>query len=353
MWPTTYLAMAFCSILIFSGALANTYAVGEPTEITLEVSSSVTNVNDNVVFSGSLVNTNTGNGIEGKTITIYRAGPIIPISLITVATDRDGMFSAQWTAKLERSIDTPVTVFAQFDGDDDALPSRTGKTSFKISLKPLELIMTTDGNKNRYSLGDEAFFSVAFTDGAGNFVDPDFLRATYDGNFVEMSHLAIGRYTFETPHLVKFEQHQFGVFAEKWGFNSAQQSLTITTFGVHNYEPMRVKASIKGEEMRITVKNNELSPDNVYTFIGTLVGGLPREGTSEGWQFSINPVNNSFTFKIVEGYLSPGDSAVLKVKVDGIPTKLLWKAFDLYGKEHSTVREITGSGATTVKPIRS
>ena len=349
----TYFAVVSGLILLLSGTLFNVNAVGQPTDITLEISSLLINVDDTVGFSGSLVNSKTGNGVEGKTITIYREGPIIPIPFETAVTGINGAFNANWIAKLERNTNTPITVFAQFDGDDDALPSRTSKTTFKVALKPLELVVTTDGNKNKYLLGDRALFSVAFSDGAGNFVDPDFLRSTYDGKFVEMTNLAVGRSTFETPHLVKFEQHQFGVFAAKWGFESTQKSITITTFGVQDYKPMKVTASKRGNDIRILVKNNELSPGNVYTFVGSFIGGVTEDATAEKWMVLIDHKRNSFTFKTIEGYLSPGKFVVFKLKVEGEPTELMWKAFDLYGKEHSTVRKITGSGVTVVKPIRN
>jgi hypothetical protein len=349
----SYFAIASSLILLLSGTLVNVNAVGQPTDITLEVSSTRVHVNDTVTFTGSLVDSATGQGIEGKTITIYREGPIIPVPFITAITGADGTFSAEWNAMLERNMNTPVTVFAQFDGDSNALPSRTGKTTFTIALKPIELFITTDGNKNKYSFGERALFSVALSDGSANFVDPDFLRATYDGKFVEMKNVAVGRYTFETSPLIKFEQHQFGVFAEKWGFHSSQKSLTITVFGGGDYKPIKVTTLKKGEDVRVMVRNNELSAANVYTFTGTFVGGVVKQGVGKNWQFSIDPLTKSFTFKTTEGYLPPGKSVILRVKVDGAPTELLWKAFDLYGKEHSTVRQMAGSGTTEVKSIRS
>ncbi|MFQ5941083.1 MAG: hypothetical protein ACE5KA_05225, partial [Nitrososphaerales archaeon] len=299
-----YLAITSSLVLLLSGTLVNVKAFEQPTDITLEVSSSKIHVGDAIAFSGSLVNSETGSGIGGKTVTIYREGPMIPRPVVTAGTGPDGAFYAEWTATIERNRDTRVTVFAQFDGDVDALPSRTGKTTFTIALKPIELVMTTDGNKNRYKFGETALFSVAFSDGAANFVDPDFLRATYDGKFVEMTNVVVGRYTFETPHLIKFEQHQFGVFAEEWGFQSAQKSITITTFGGEDYKPLKVTASKRGNDIRIMVRNNELSANNVYTFIGTFIGGVPDFGTSRTWQFSTDPGSSSFTFKTTEGYLS-------------------------------------------------
>lgn len=348
-----YFAIASVLVLLLSVTLSRADAVGQPTSISIEVSASKVNVGDTVTFSGSLVDARTGEGIEGKTITIYKEGPIGPVPFMTATTGIDGGFSVDWIADLERNSNTPITMSARFDGDSQYLPSRTGKTSFTVALKPLELVITTDGNKNKYFLGDKALISVALSDGSANFVDPDFLRATYDGRFVEMKKEDVGRYTFQTPQLVKFEQHQFGVFAEKWGYKSTQQSITITTFGVKGYKPMKVAASITGDDVRIIVRNGKLSPNNMYTFTGTFVGGIPISGSAKNWIFSVDPATNSFSFKTIEGFLPPGKMIIFKVKVDGEPTKLSWKAFDLHGKEHSTVRNVTDSGATAVKPIRA
>ncbi|MEM2760455.1 MAG: hypothetical protein QXU32_11935 [Nitrososphaerales archaeon] len=347
-----YFAIASGIVLLLPW-ISNTYAAAVPTNITLEVSSSRVHLNDTVTFSGSLADAATGEGLAGKTIVIYREGPIIPMPLVTATTGVDGTYSVDWTPWLETNRDMRVTVFAQFDGESDLAPGRSGKTSFTVALKPLELVMTTDGNKNRYHLGEKAFFSIALSDGMGNFVDPDFLRATYDGNFVEMKRQDIGRYTFETPYLVKFEQHQFGVFAEKWGFKPAQKSVTITTFGVKDNKPIKVTASMRSDDIRILIRNTELSPSKVYTFTGTFLGAIPVDGSATNWQFSIDRSTNSFTFKTTESYLAPGHFTTLKIKVNGSPTTLTWKAFDLYGKEHSTVRDIAGSGSTIVRAIRS
>lgn len=348
----TYLAIASGLILILSGTLVNANAIMMPTSISLEVSSSWVNLNDTVTFSGSLVDEETGGGLSDETVTIYREGSIIPEPLVSAVTDKDGAFSVDWTAALDRNMDTHVTVLAQFDGDGNMMASRTGKTTFTVALKPLDLVMTTNENKNRYFLGERAFFSIALSDDSANFVDPDFLRATYDGNFVEMTREDVGRYTFQTPSLVKFEQHQFGVFAEKWGFKSTQKSITITTFGGNDYKPMTVTVAKKGDDIRILVRNAEFSPNNVYTFVGTFVGATAASGTATNWQFSVDDTTNSFAFKTTEGYLAAGKSVILKMKVEGMPTKLVWKAFDLYGKEHSTIRKLVQEGTTTVRAIR-
>jgi len=342
-----YLAVAASMVLLLSGVFGNANALQrQPTAITLDAPPSVVRHNDDVTFTGTLTDSETGEGIRDKTVIIYREGPIVPVPIAEALTGIDGAFSATWTATLDMNRDTPVTVFAQFDGDDTALPSRTGKTSFKIALIPINLEITTDGNKNRYFIGKTALFSVAFHDGMGNFFDPDVIKATYDGNFVSLNKVDVGRYTFETPRLVKFEQHQFGIFAEKFGYVSAQKSLTITVFGAEITKPVRVTASKVGDDIMIRVKNHPLSPGDVYTFTGKFLGASTLEGSSSSWQFSIDSATGSFIFKSLEKSLPSGKFTSFKVKADGAPTKLLWKALDLHGKE-------LASGATTVRAIRA
>ncbi len=342
-----YFAVAAGMLLLLSGVLANANALRmQPTAITLDISSSEVNLNDTVTFTGTLVNSNTGEGLEGKSITIYKEGPIVPEPIALAMTGIDGAFSATWVATLEMSRDRLVTVFAQFDGDEQAMPSRTGKTTFRVALIPINLEITTDGNKNRYFVGQTALFSVAFIDGMGNFVDPDVIKETYDGNFVSLNKEDVGRYTFQTPRLVTFEQHQFGIFAGGFGYTSVQKSLTITVFGAEIAKPIRATALKLGDDISVRVKNHMLSPHDVYTFKGKFVGASPTGGSATNWQFVIEVATDSFAFKSLEKSLAPGKFTSFKVKVEGSPTKMLWKAFDLHGKE-------VGAGTTTVRATRA
>lgn len=343
-----YFALAIGMLLLLSGVLVNANAARkQASAITLDAPPAVVRLNDDVTFTGTLTDANTGEGIRDKTVFIYTEGPMrTPVIIAEALTGIDGAFSAEWTATIEMNRDTPVVVWAQFDGDDTTLASRTAKINFKIGLIPINLEITTDSNKNRYAVGKKALFSVAFHDGMGNFVDPDIIKPTYDGNFVSMEKVDIGRYIFETPRLVKFEQHQFGVFVEKWGYASAQKSLTITVFGAEITKPVRVTAAKVGDHISIRVKNHPLSPGDVYTLVGKFLGASAVEGSSNSWQFSIDAATGSFIFKSVEKSLPSGKFTSFKVKVDGSPTKLLWKVLDLHGEE-------LASGATTVRTIRS
>jgi len=342
-----YVAVSTGMLLVLSVTVGSASALRmQPTAMSLDSLPSSVSPNDEVTFTGMLTNANTGEGLRDKTITIFREGPTGPMVIAEALTGIDGSFSTTWTASLDVNRDTPVTVFAQFDGDEASLASRTNKMSFRIALIPLNLEITTDSNKNRYSVGSMAFFSVAFHDGMGNFVDPDFIRATYDGKFVSMNKEEMGRYTFETTRLVKFEEHQFGVFAEKLGYTSAQKSLTVTVFGAQIAKPVKVTALKIGDDVRIKVKNSILSPGEIYTFMGKFVEGSAVGSSSGAWQFTVNPTANSFTFKSLQKSLASDKSIMFKVKVEGTPTKLLWQALDLHGKQFA-------DGTSSVIAIRA
>ncbi|MFQ5941634.1 MAG: hypothetical protein ACE5J2_01820 [Nitrososphaerales archaeon] len=334
-------------LLLLSGVFANASALRlQPTEITLDISSLEVNLNETVTFTGTLVNSNTGEGLQGKSITIYMEGPIVPERIALGLTGIDGAFSTTWVTTLDMNRDRLVTVFAQFNGDAQAMASRTGKTTLRVALIPINLEITTDGNKNRYFVGKTAFFSVAFFDGMGNFLDPDVIKATYDSIFISLKREDLGRYTFQTPRLVTFAQHQFGVFAGGFGYTSAQESLTITVFGAEIAKPIRATALKIGDDISVRVKNHMLSPHDIYTFKGKFIGASPTTGSSTNWQFTIEAGTDSFAFKSLVKSLPPGKFTSFKVKVEGSPAKMLWKAFDLHGEE-------VAAGATTVRAKRA
>jgi hypothetical protein len=341
-----YIALALGMSLLLSGVMINASALRkQPTSISLEIPSSMVAPDSTVIFTGTLTDSETGEGISEKMITIYREGPIVPEPIAEGVTGIDGTFTIAWTAEFGMNNNPFVTVLAQFDGDETAEPSRTGKMTFRLSVTPINLEITTDGNKNRYIVGSKAFFSVAIHDGMGNFVDPDVLKATYDGNFITLEKVDVGRYTFETPTLVKFEQHQFGVFVEQSGYTPAQKSLTITVFGAKVAKPVKVTATKLGDAVMVRAKNLELSPGKVYTLSGKLLNASPKLGSADNWQFSMDHTG-TFIFKSIAGSLQQGDHSTYRVKVDGTASKLLWQVFDLHGVE-------LASGTTMVKSIRA
>ncbi len=340
-----YFAIAAGVMLLLSGVLANANAAMRPTALTLSVDPMVINHGGTVTFSGMLTNADTGEGIAGKTVRIHMEAGMGPAPIASGMTNADGAYTIIWQANLERNRDTPITVLAQFDGDGTAMPSRTAKITYKIALIPVNLEITTDTDKNRARVGDRVMFNVAIYDGNGNFLDPEVIKSTYQGNFVQMMKVDVGRYTFETPRLTKFD-NQFGVFIETLGYVSAQKSLTVTAFGAHTLKPMKTTASKVGDNITVRVTSSVLNPSDIYTFRGQLINATPVEGSATNWQFSVENPIGTFVFKSLSGALKPGGTKVFKVKADGTPEKLFWEVRDLNGK-------VVASGVTVVKALRS
>lgn len=319
-------------IILLSALVANAAAESkQAVNLTLDPVPASVSHKDAVTFSGTLVDAATGEGIGGKPVTVYREGSLGVMPIDQVVTAANGVFSVEWVAELEFNRDTPVTVFAQFSGDAGTMSTKTTKQTLKITLIPIKLEITTDRGKLKYYLGEKATFTVKIYDGSGNFLDPDVIKPTYDGKFVTMKKADVGKYTFETPQLVRFEQHQFGAFVEKFGYVSAQKSMTMTVFGAEIKNPLRVTAAQQGDIVRILIKSNSLSPHVAYSFSGKLVGATVVDGSSaKNWKFSKS--GDSFVFKSTSGAITAGKAMMFGVKYEGTPEKLVWQVFDEYGK---------------------
>jgi hypothetical protein len=94
------------------------------------------------------------------------------------------------------------------------------------SLK-LEIATNVQTNKQYYEAGEAAKFTVTFTDLEGNAINPDTIRAYYDGKIVQLvQEDDVGVYAYITPGLTK-ENHQLIVSAEKEGFATDTTYLSI------------------------------------------------------------------------------------------------------------------------------
>jgi len=89
-----------------------------------------------------------------------------------------------------------------------------------------EIVTTAVSDKVYYQIGDAATFTVTFTDLEGNAVDPDTIKAYYDGKIVQLEQQDIGVYTYTTLGLTK-AHHQLIVSAEKTDFATDTTYLTI------------------------------------------------------------------------------------------------------------------------------
>jgi len=90
----------------------------------------------------------------------------------------------------------------------------------------LEIATNVQTNKEHYEIGEAAKFTVTFTDLEGNSINPDTIKAYYDGKIVQLTQEDVGVYTYVTPGLTK-ENHQLIVSAEKEGFATDTTYLSI------------------------------------------------------------------------------------------------------------------------------
>ncbi|MFQ5941643.1 MAG: hypothetical protein ACE5KA_08105 [Nitrososphaerales archaeon] len=96
-------------------------------------------------------------------------------------------------------------------------------TSKKVDQK---IVATAELEKTHYKIGEIAIFTVTFTDLEGNAIDPDTIKAVYDGKMIQLKRQDIGIYTYATDTLTK-EHHQLIVNAEKKEFDTDTTFLSI------------------------------------------------------------------------------------------------------------------------------
>ncbi len=92
-------------------------------------------------------------------------------------------------------------------------------------VKP-DIVTRTELDKASYKIGDKATFTVTFTDLQGDNIDPDKIKAYYDGQAVQLEKQNVGVYTFTTSGLAK-TNHQLIVSAEKTGFPTETTYLSM------------------------------------------------------------------------------------------------------------------------------
>ncbi|MFQ5969797.1 MAG: hypothetical protein ACE5J2_04815 [Nitrososphaerales archaeon] len=89
-----------------------------------------------------------------------------------------------------------------------------------------EVVTTILSDKVYYKTGDVATFTVTFTDLEGNGIDPDAMKAYYDGKMIQLERQNTGVYTYVTLGLTK-AHHQLIINAEKVDFAADTTYLTI------------------------------------------------------------------------------------------------------------------------------
>ena len=162
------------------------------------------------------------------------------IVLTTTMTDVDGIFTAEWTAKLSRQstafqdvtrqfLSEGLEVFAEFTGDEKMAPSKSKRLSMTVTVNTVHTTMNSD--KTQYQEGDTVLIFLAFLDSNDEFIDPDTIRASWNNKAIELEKKKEGSYTFTIENLERQHQ-QIIVVPDKAGLNANTAFLTLIVEGL-------------------------------------------------------------------------------------------------------------------------
>jgi hypothetical protein len=193
-----------------------------------------------IKFTGVLTDEE-GNTLQDKPVNIVALIPSPELVVLTsTTTDFDGIFEAEWVAKLStqktafqdvtKQFQTEsVTVFAEFPGDDELAPSRSNKITMSVTVNTVHTVANSD--KTLYNENDSVIIFVSFYDSADQFIDPDSVYATLNNQPVELEKKKEGSYTLTITEIAKKHQ-QLIVVPSKEGFNLSTAYLTIIVSGL-------------------------------------------------------------------------------------------------------------------------
>lgn len=208
------------------------------TSVTIDEFPTKVRPGDEVTLTGMLT-TADGEPINQEPVNIYilTSDPQL-IVVATGVTGLEGTFEVVWDVQLTpiykalvdvtKSFDTQVvSLFAQFEGDENFAASKTGKTTVTIEVNSLKTFVSTD--KKVYKDGETAIVFVAFVDSDDEFVDPDSMNANFNLQPVanQLEKKKVGSYTYITPPLHEI-YNQFSMVPTKEGFNIQTEVITIT-----------------------------------------------------------------------------------------------------------------------------
>ena len=197
-------------------------------------------VGDEITFDGVLT-TADGEPIRGAEISIVKLIPKPEIIVIASGvTGIEGDFSLSWTTEFTEIEKAPqdvtkkifqenVAIFAQFEGDDQYMASRSAKNTAVIHANAIDTFVNSD--KNLYTQGQSAIVFMAFVDSNDEFIDPDSIRVVLNDQEVEAEKKKTGSYTLEIESLPK-EHTQLFVIPKKDGYNLENGYLTIIVDGL-------------------------------------------------------------------------------------------------------------------------
>lgn len=346
---TKSLAISLGTLLLLSGALVTTSA--QPvklTFLTLDPIPSVVATGDEVSFTGTLT-TIEGTGLADMTIEIReeRTGGINVLA--TATTDENGAFAATWIADLaDPARDRIMKVFAAFSGAPGYSAATSSMLGMRVAIQPMKVSITFD--KQTYFAGEVATFTIKFSSPAGTPIDPESIRAIYDGFTVSLERKSEGVYIYKTPPVTP-PTHTLQIIAEKHGYKLFNDATTITVFTSKQLPGVRLnfdwmpKQVIMGMPVSFTLSftdlNKVVTPFVNYNFSikkgNEVILELPEEQTIDGTAMHTHTFEASGKYKVVVDINGIGQAEsfreitqVFEFNIDVIkPTALAVKAKSL------------------------
>jgi len=305
------LAISLGTLLLLSGALVTTNA--QPvtlTFVTLDPIPAVVATGDEVSFTGTLTTTQ-GMGLADMTIYIVEARPSGSNVLATATTDESGAFATTWIADLaDPARDRIMTVFASFSGAPGYSASKSSTVGMRVAIQNMKVSFTFD--KQTYFNGEVATFTLKFSSPAGLPIDPESMRAIYDGVTVSLERKSEGVYIYKTPPLTP-PTHTLQVIAEKHGYKLFNDATTVTVFARQTVPGVRLnfdwmpKPVMPGVSVSFTLGftdlNNVVTPFVNYDF--TIMKGdqvlleLPEEQTTDGSAMHIHTFEEGGKYRVI------------------------------------------------------
>ncbi len=195
-----------------------------------------------IKFTGTLTDED-GNPLPDMPVNIIALVPTPElVTLTSTTTNIDGMFEAEWVAKLSKQesaftdvtkqfLSESLTVFAEFPGSEDMAPSKSNKLAMSVTVNTLHTVVNSD--KTLYNEGDTVTIFIAFLDSGDNFVDPENILATLNNVDVvkSLEKKKEGSYVFTISAIEKKHQ-QLIVVPHIEGFNASTAYLTIIVSGL-------------------------------------------------------------------------------------------------------------------------
>ena len=160
-----------------------------------------------VLITGKLIDANTGQGVQGVSVSILDNRPLDKRTLGMAKTDDEGKFNFIWYASpSERGRDRLMSVIAKFDGTSSYANTVSPDRSLTVEVERLTLDLIY--KKQDFGSGERVIVLVAFKTFGDRMIDPDQMQARFDGRDVTMIKKATGIYEFmslpdskPTPHL--------------------------------------------------------------------------------------------------------------------------------------------------------